>query len=49
MDTACLLPSQHLLAWLRVDSVAGPVVFVWLFRLWRGEKNVEETLRFLNL
>lgn len=55
MDTALAPHSQHPVAWLSVDSVAGPVVLVWLFGVWGGNKKklmlrkLEDCLRFLNL
>lgn len=52
MHTALAPHSQYLVAWLSVDSVAGPIVLVWLFRVWRREKKklmlkkLEDSLRF---
>lgn len=39
MGTALTPHSQHLVAWLSGDSVAGPVVLVWLLKLCGGKKN----------
>lgn len=45
VDTARAPHSQHLV----VDSAAGPVVLMWLFVEWGGEKKPEETSKLFKI